>query len=119
MSDLGLYSGWYAQLREYSELVDQVLLAGLGNLEPHTETSRKRLAKLFRSLVGKVDTDPTLASLRIWMSRHIRLSPSQWQMLSEALIHGSSDNAIVQQLEEVARKLDLYRAQVFYDLRGR
>lgn len=119
MSDLGLYSGWYALLREYSELIDQVLLAGLLNLEPHTEASRKRLARLFGSLVGNADTDPTPASLRIWMSRHIKLSPSQWQTLSEALIHGSSDNATVQQLEEVARKLDLYRAQVFYDMRGR
>lgn len=119
MSNLGLYSGWYAQLRDYSELVDEVLLNTLGRPEPSTEVSRKRLAQLFRSLAGTKETDPAVMALRVWMSRHICLSPSQWQGLADSVLQSSSDKTVVAQLEQVARQLDLHRAQVLYDMRGR
>jgi len=119
MSNFGLYSGWYAQLREYSELVDHVLLLSISQTEPRAEAPRRRLSKLFRSLSGTPDADPRTTLLRIWMGRHIRLSPSQWQSLAEAVLQSSTDEAVVQRLEQVARQLDLHRAQVLSEMRGR
>jgi hypothetical protein len=119
MSHFGLYSGWYAQLREFSELVDEVLLNTLGQPEPGIETSRARLAQLFGSLGGTPPVEPKMMPLRIWMSRHIQLSPSQWQILADSVARSSSDGTVIETLEQVARQLDLHRAQILHDMRGR
>ena len=118
MSDLGLYSGWYAQLREYSGLVDDVLLDSL-QASPGTEPSRNRLANLFECLGGAHNADRSTTVLRLWIARRLKFSSQEWQWLANAVLAASADPKVINRLEEVARELELRRAQLFHEMRGR
>ena len=116
MSATGLYSGIYAQLRDFGELLDEVLMelkGGMGN-----QSKVDLLASRFEEM-GECGTAGLRAQiLRAVLQERMDKSPRYWEKLGHRLRNGISDNELVAELERTAANLEHKRAEVFAKMRG-
>ena len=118
MSATGLYSGIYAQLREFGELLDEVLmeLKRGGGLDKRSNVDA--LATRFEEM-GRRDTAGLQAQmLRAVLQERMDKSPRYWEKIGHRLRNGISDNELVAELERTAANLEHERAEVFAKMRG-
>jgi len=117
LSDLGLYSGWYSQLRDCAELVDSALTelaSGASINKPH----QKKLGEFLLEVAGSDQAKPDLTILQRWFRRHVGSAPEQLRTLGEKLL-STPDQTVPAELERIALRLDSQRAEVLANLRGR
>lgn len=70
MTDLGLYSGWYAQLSGCAELVDSVLVDLIAGT---ADTERRRSLAQFLLRIAEQNKTPDLTVLQRWFCRNTGL----------------------------------------------
>jgi hypothetical protein len=115
----GLYSGLYARIRDYAQLLDDVLI-GLksGNSSPNDER-RKELAHL---LLGTSTTSRSNLSAQIFqIFLQTEAAPDRRQMeeVGSALLSANPPHALVEKLESFATALEQERAGILAKMRGR
>ena len=118
MSATGLYSGIYAQLREFGELLDEVLmeLKRGGGLDKRSNVDA--LATRFEEM-GRRDTAGLQAQmLRVVLQERMDKSPGYWAKLGHRLRKEKSDDELVAELERTASILEHERAGAFAKMRG-
>jgi hypothetical protein len=118
MSDPGLYTHLYAQLRDCAELIDQVII----NLETKRSTAgtkeRETLARLLRAIQA-APTSSLDAILLANVLRDSRISGSaNWNEVADAIDRGDTSRAVIGQLEELASVLESERADMHARMYG-
>lgn len=118
MSYSGLYSGLYVRLRDYAQLMDDVLI-GLktGNSSPN-DKRRKELAEL---LLGTPATTPSSLSaqiLQISLQAQARVDRRQLDEVGKALLAEVPGPNLIEKLEMLATALEQERAGIVAKMRG-
>ena len=118
MSATGLYSGIYAQLRDFGELLDEVLmeLKGSGGLGNRRKVDV--LASHFEEM-GERDTAGLQAQmLRVVLQERMEKSPGYWTKLGQRLRKERLDDGLVAELQRTAAILEHERTGAYSKMRG-
>lgn len=118
MSDPGLHTYLYTQLRNYAELVDDVIV-DLETAGGKRETERRQtLSELLRAL----DTEPVsdLSATLLWNILRENKLPrkADWSKVADAIERGDTFGEVIERLEELARVLELERAEMNARMHG-
>ena len=118
MSDTGLYSGVYSQIRVFAKLFDAVLLdlkSGQGRVNSQEiEELGKLLQSAAEPRASNAKTQLLGTLLREASGRREQLAD-----LGKALVEGRIGEAHVQRLENLAQRLERERAGMLGKMRGR
>jgi hypothetical protein len=118
MSDPGLYTHLYAQLRDCAELIDQVIInletsgRGAGSKE------REALAELLRVLQLAPSSNIDAMLLANVLRGKRNTSSADWGEIADAIHRGDASKSVVAQLEELARALESERADMHARMLG-
>ena len=118
MSDTSLYAGLYEEIREYAELVDEVILnlkKGEGTPE---NPAQKRLALLLMHL-GRGEFEDLPIRLFMLVLRENGFSDQTgWSSTGKALLEPEIDASVINQLERVAQSLERGQTNALGRIRG-
>jgi hypothetical protein len=117
MSDPGLFTHLYSQLRHCGELIDTVIV----DLETTGGSSagkqRDDLSRLLRSLQSS-PTSSLDAALLATVLRESRTAEANWTDVADAIDRGEASKAVIDRLEDLARALETQRAEVHARIHG-
>lgn len=118
MSTAGLYSNLYTRLRDYAELLDQVLIRlKLGDSSSSDENQRK-LGQLLMGLAKSPSTELSTQFLVILLQRENKKNLTRWEKIGQALLSDVVTQDMILQLERLANTLENERAGTFARMRG-
>ena len=118
MSDSGLYTQLYVQLRTYAELVDLVII-DLGDPDgPSFKKERETLANMLRVLQTKPYRELGTVLLANVLHESKLTGPVDWQKIADELDRGEASPSVIGGLEELARALESERADIHARIRG-
>lgn len=118
MSDSGLYTHLYVQLRDCAELIDQVII----DLETGRKAAPIKVRESLASLLRALQAAPASsldATLLANVLREKRISgKANWNEIADAIDRGDASRTVIGQLEELARVLESERADMRARMRG-
>ena len=118
MSDPGLYTHLYVQLRDCAELIDQVIV----DLETTAGTSgakqREALSSLLRTLQSAPASNLSTTLLANVLRESRAAGKANWNEIADAIDRGDASKAVIGQLEELARALESERAEMHARIQG-
>jgi hypothetical protein len=118
MSDPGLYTHLYAQLRDCAELIDQVIIDLETKGSAAGTKGRETLAGLLRALQA-APASSLDAMLLANVLRESRVAGrSNWNEVADAIDRGDASRAVIGRLEELARVLESERADMHARMHG-
>ena len=118
MSAIGLYSGIYAQLREFGELLDEVLMGLKGGSSLGNRINVDALASRFEEIGAQDAVNLQTQMLRVVLQKRMGKSPGYWVNLGHRLRNEKADDELVAVLERMATVLEHERAGAFAEMRG-
>jgi hypothetical protein len=112
MSEPGLYTHLYAQLRDCAELIDNVIIAleGAGGASGGKE--RETLAGLLRAVQGAPASNLSATLLANVLRERKTAGRANWNQIADAVDRGEASPAVLGSLEELARLLETERADM-------
>jgi hypothetical protein len=117
MSDIGVHSNVYQRVRDYGQLIDEVLVRLRSAASSPSDPPRRRLGEL---LVGLQATSPNLQTA--WLGMLIggidSTARAEWARVGRALLSASIDSSVIDQLEELAGRLEERRTEALTKMRG-
>jgi hypothetical protein len=118
MSDPGLYTHLYAQLRDCAELVDRVIidLATTGGTTGTEE--REALVGVLRALQAGPATNLSAMLLSNVLRDGVVARPVNWGDIADAIDRGEASETVIARLEELARALESERADIHARMHG-
>lgn len=119
MSNTGLHSGLYSQIREYAELLDQVLL-GLkaGDPDAHKE-ARLKLGNALASIGSRAGGDLRAQLLASLLREAGRPTADRLAEIGRQIVDGQATSPLLNDLELLARTLERERVGTFAKIQGR
>lgn len=118
MSDPGLYTHLYTQLRDCAELIDHVII----DLESTGNVAGKRQREALVELLRTLQSSPTSTlntTLLVNVLRARKPTPqANWGEIADALDRGDSSQTVIKPLEELARVLESERADMYSRIHG-
>jgi len=118
MSDSGLYTHHYAQLRDCAELIDHVII----DLETTGGAAGTKEREALVSLLRTLHTAPASnlsATLLANVLRETRTGGrANWNEIADAIDKGDASPAVIGRLEELARALESERADMHARIHG-
>ncbi len=118
MSDPGLYTHLYAQLRDCAELIDQVIIDLETRRGVIATKERETLATLLRALQA-APASSLDAMLLANVLRESRIAGrANWNEVADAIDRGDASRAVIGRLEELARVLESERADMHARMHG-
>lgn len=118
MSATGLFSGLYARVREYAELLDDVIIQVKSKEGGPGDPRRRKLAKLLIALDDEPAADLATQLFSV-LVREQREGAAGWADVGRALLGAEVPGAVVPRLEELARAVENERAGMLAKMRGR
>jgi hypothetical protein len=118
MSATGLFSGLYTRVREYAELLDDVIIQVKSKEGGPGDPRRQKLAKLLIAIDAEPAAD-LAAQLLAVLIREQREGVTGWAEVGRALLSPDVPASVVPRLEELARAVENERARMLAKLRGR
>ena len=118
MSATGLFSGLYTRVREYAELLDDVIIQLKSGEGSARDPRRQKLAKLLVALdqTPSVDLATQLLSVLV---REQSDGGTRWAEVGRGLMAPAVPTAVIGRLEELARAIENERAGMLSKMRGR
>jgi hypothetical protein len=118
MSDAGLYTHLYAQLRDCAELVDQVIVdletpGGAAGIK-----ERETLAGLLRTLQDSPSSNLSAMLLSNVLRENRAAHRANWGEIADAIDRGEASQTVIGRLEELARALESERADMHARFHG-
>jgi hypothetical protein len=101
----GLYLGLYEQIREYAELVDEVLIALKKGTSLPSDTKRQQLGSVLVGLANSDTTDLVAHRVAIMLKSKASLDPA-WLTVGQALTLPDADSSLIELLEGFAHSLE-------------
>lgn len=120
MSDIGLQVGFYTQVREYAELLDQALIE-LKSATPslvESDSARQLGHFLIALSAGNESQDLPTRLLAVFLQERHRSYTNDWNTLGNALLNNEVNDAIVSDLESLAWSLEQQQAVAMARIRG-
>jgi aminoglycoside phosphotransferase (APT) family kinase protein len=118
MSDSGLYTHLYVQLRDCAELIDHVIV----DLETTGGAAGTKEREALVSLLRTLHTAPASnlsATLLSNVLRETRMGGgANWNEIADAIDKGNVSQAVIERLEELARALESERADMHARIHG-
>jgi hypothetical protein len=118
MSDIGVHSNLYQRAREYADLVDEVLIRLKSGMSDPSDTSRLKLAALLDGLASSPVQDLSAAWLGLVLGRAGKDGREEWVKLGGALLRADAEPYIIEQLQQLARVLEMQRTDALAKMRG-
>lgn len=118
MSDTSLYSGLYQQMREYSALLDQVLISLKDGSSSQDDPRRKRLACFLLDLAGETPDNLCVRLISLVLSERGPIDKDEWRRLGNALLAPGLDAAVIPRLERLASSVEHEQVRVMARMRG-
>jgi hypothetical protein len=118
MSDPGLYTQLYAQLRDCAELIDHVIvdLETTGGTKETKE--RKALVGLLRALQAAPTSNLSAMLLSTILREGMVARRANWGDIADAIDKGEASQTVIGRLEELARALESERADMHARIHG-
>jgi hypothetical protein len=118
MSDPGLYTHLYVQLRDCAELIDRVIIHLETTVGSSGAKEREALASLLRTL-QLAPASNLNATVLANVLRESRLAgKANWNEIADAIDRGDASKAVIGQLEELARAVESERAEMHARIQG-
>ncbi len=112
MSEPGLYTHLYSQLRDCAELIDHVIV----DLETNGPSAGKKERHALATLLRTVQKEPATnlsATLLATVIRENRTGETEdWGKVADAIDRGESSTEVIGPLGELARALESERAEM-------
>ena len=118
MSHTGLYSGLYSRIRDYAELLDDVIVRLKSGDSTPNDPARQRLAKLLLALGKSPPADLSTQLLAALVKEQVRDRPARWSEVGEALLGHEVTPRIIDHLEGLALTIEHERAGMLSKMRG-
>ena len=118
MSDISLYAGLYEQIREYAELVDEVLIGLISETSLPHDVARQKLGKFLVNLAEKQPGDLLTQRMALTLRATANLDRSKYLSVGNALLSEKVDNSVIELLENLARTLEDKQVGVMAKMRG-
>lgn len=118
MSDTSLYSGLYQQIREYAEMVDDVIIDLKEGTSSPSDAHRKELGELLVKLAGDRWDDLSTRLVALMLRDKGDIAQAEWARVGNALLSSKTDSSVVEPLEHLARSLEQEQAGVMERIRG-
>jgi hypothetical protein len=119
MSHTGLYSGLYARVRHYAELLDEVIIRLKSGTSTPADLGRQKLARLLLTFDEAQPADLSSQLLSVLVRDQEGDRPGRWSEVGTALLAPGIDPAVIDRLEQLARAIEHERAGMFSKMRGR
>ncbi len=104
MSDTGIYASRYAHVREFSDLLDNVLLGLLTEGEGNYQEDIQKLADELDRLAD--NADPDLADIQVRGLLRRSVDEGAWRRIACKLRDAKDSEDVKAELESLARDLD-------------
>lgn len=118
MSDPGLYTHLYAQLRDCADLVDRVIIDFETTGGATGTEERKALVAVLRALQAAPATNLSAMLLSNVLRDGTLSRPVNWANIADAIDRGEASQTVIAQLEELARALKSERAEMHARMHG-
>ena len=118
MSEPGLYTHLYAQLRYCGELIDRVIVDFETTGGNAARKQREDLSQLLRALQTSPASDLDATLLANVLRETKAASGANWAEVADAIDQGDMSGGILDRLEELARALETQRADMHARIHG-
>ena len=119
MSYSGLYSGLYVRIRDYAQLLDDVLISlKTGNSSPNDER-RKELAGLLLGTATTSRSNLSAQIFQVFLQTEAMIDRRQLNDVGSALLSLQPAPNLIETLETFATALEHERAGILAKMRGR
>ena len=118
MSDSGLYTHIYSQLRDCAELIDQVIIDLETSGIVASVKERETLAQLLRTLHGAPSSSLDAVLLTNVLRENRIARRANWDEIADAIDRGDASQTVIGPLEELARVLESERADMQARMHG-
>jgi len=117
MTNPGLYSGIYQQIREYAEMLDNVLIQ-LKDDQNSDKTSQHELSEWLSELADERTNALSTRMVALLMIGDDSISRTRWSRLAAVLKTEKVDASVVRELENLAQLLERVQADAMAKMRG-
>lgn len=118
MSDPGLYTHLYVQLRDCAELIDHVIVELETTAGSSGAKEREALASLLRTLQSAPASNLSATLLANVLRESKAAGKANWNEVADAIDRGDASKAVIGQLEELARAVESERAEMHARIQG-
>lgn len=118
MTNPGLYSGIYQHIREYAELVDEVLITLKADGAKAERASREKLSDLLTGLVAERANSLPLRMVGLLIVGDDANSRARWVRVAKLLKSAVVDAALIAELESLAQTLEQIQSDAMAKMRG-
>lgn len=120
MSEIGLESGFYTQVRDYAELLDDALIELKTEPAPIIGSDSTRQLGEFLTVLGASSNTQDLPTRLIAVLLHdvVQGPHNNWTDLGQALLNGEINDTMISALEALAWSLEQQQAMAMARIRG-
>ena len=118
MSNTSVHSGIYTRVRDFAELIDDVLIDLKAEEGTSQDGRRKKLGELFVAMGDESKIDLAAQLLQMILQEKLDENTKDLQELGKALISSSTTLQMIERLERIATVLEQERAGTFAKMRG-
>jgi len=115
----GLYSGLYVRVRDYAQLLDDVLIGLKTGTSSPSDERRKQLARLLLGTTTTPHSNLSAQILQIFLQTEATLDRRQLDDVGNALLSSEPTPNLIEKLEGFATALEQERAGILAKMRGR
>ena len=106
MSDAGLFSSVYQQIREYADILDRVLIELKDGSSQHTDENRQWLGRLFVDLANENYDDTSTRLVVLMLQGRVGIVESELRKVGEGLLSSTDVASLITPLEQFAQCLE-------------
>lgn len=118
MSYSGLHAGLYARIRDYAQLLDDVLIALKAHTSAPSDDNRQKLAHLFLGKQASAPSNLSAQFFQMFLQSEQGISPLELHDIGNALCSSEVRDQVIDKLEALALTLENERAGMLARMRG-
>lgn len=118
MTNPGLYSGIYQQIREYAELVDEVLITLKADNDKVDRAPRQKLADVLSELVTERANSLQVRMVGLLIIGDDTNNRARWARVARLLNSDVVDTSLIAELESLAQTLEEGQSDAMAKMRG-
>jgi hypothetical protein len=118
MTDTGLFSGIFQDIRDHADLLDRVLVRLKAGTSTPADGERRQLSAWLTALAAGGPDDPTATTIRVLLRGQGVATQRAWADAGESLRAGGVSPGVIDWLEGLAQALDREQAAALARLRG-
>jgi hypothetical protein len=118
MSYTGLHAGLYARIRDYAQLIDDVLIALKAQTSAPSDDNRQKLAHLFLGSQASAPSSVSAQFFQMFLQSEQGITSNELHDIGNALCSSEIRDQVIDRLETLALTLENERAGMLARMRG-